>query len=182
MKKIATTFALALFAGLSTFAQTPVVSPDPNATGVVATPPAAPALPITTVAFSETVYNFGTIEQGTPVTHKFIVTNTGTEDLVISEVKRTCGCTNLEWSKEPIKPNASGWVDATFNAASPGNFSKTIFFNANVDPNPVGLTFQGEVKAKEVLNLNGGTMMDAPGAGGTMPAGHSEGDGHNHPH
>lgn len=173
MKKFATIFTLALFTSIGAFAQVP----DATGAGTVAPAAPAPALPLTSVTFSETVYNFGTIEQGTPVTHKFTVTNTGKEDLVINEVKRTCGCTGLEWSKEAIKPGEMGWVEATFNAANPGPFSKTIFFNANIDPNPVGLSFQGEVKKKEELNLNGGTMMDAQPVSPTQNAVE-----HNHPH
>lgn len=154
MKTISAIFALALLLFAQVQAQTPAE---------------VPSAPLTTVTFSETVYNFGEVEQNTPVTHKFIVTNTGTSDLIINEVKRTCSCTGLEWSKEPIKPGQTGWVDATFNAAHPGPFTKTLYFNANIDPNPVGLTFQGEVKPRVEMNLSGGTMMDAqpvPPSGG----------------
>jgi hypothetical protein len=113
--------------------------------------------------WSETTYNFGKIEQGTPVTHKFTFTNTGTEPIQISEAKRTCGCTGLEWTKESIPVGGTGFVDATFNAASPGPFNKTIFVVSNASETNVGLTFSGEVLKKEEMNLNNNTMMNNPG-------------------
>ena len=39
------------------------------------------------------VYDFGSITEGFPVTHTFVLQNTGDEALLISGVKTSCHCT-----------------------------------------------------------------------------------------
>src|SRR5687768_1551038 len=48
-------------------------------------------LPI--IVFEETEFDFGTINEGDVVTHKYNFKNTGTARLLITEVNSTCGCT-----------------------------------------------------------------------------------------
>ena len=139
---------------------TPAATTTTGGTNVVT--PTAPTPGGGVFKWSETTYAFGKIEQGTPVTHKFTFTNVGTEAITISEAKRTCGCTGLEWSKESIPVGGEGWVEATFNAAAAGPFNKTIFVVSNASETNVGLTFSGEVLKKEELNLNNNTMMNNP--------------------
>jgi len=67
------------------------------------TPPTAPAAapnvavpvgPTTTVAFNENgSFDFGTVTEGEIVSHTFSFTNTGSEPLIISDAKGSCGCT-----------------------------------------------------------------------------------------
>jgi len=62
-------------------------------------------------------------------------------------VSASCGCTQPEWSKEPIKKGEKGYVKATYNAASPGVFNKTVTVVSNAKRGTVVLTLKGEVKA-----------------------------------
>lgn len=84
-----------------------------------------------TIQFAETFYNFGKIAQGKPVTHNFIITNTGKEPLKLDNVQASCGCTTPEWSREPIAPGKSATIKVGYNAASEGMFEKaiTIYYN-----------------------------------------------------
>jgi hypothetical protein len=93
-----------------------------------------------------TSFDFGQIEKGVPVTHEFMFTNSGTEALIISSVQASCGCTVTEYTKEPIPAGETGFVKATYNAAKPGVFSKTVTVNANTEKAVVLLTIKGEVK------------------------------------
>jgi hypothetical protein len=79
----------------------------------------------------ETAYDFGRIPQGKPVTHNIVITNTGKDPLVIENVQASCGCTTPEWSKEPIQSGKSSEIKVGYNAASEGQFEKTItiFYN-----------------------------------------------------
>ena len=99
----------------------------------------------TTARFTTTVHDFGDIAQGVPQTHTFIVKNTGTEPLIIQNVKASCGCTAPGWTKEPIAPGATGEVKATYNAASVGSFSKTLTVTTNGAPANVTLYIRGKV-------------------------------------
>ncbi len=79
----------------------------------------------------ETIFDFGRIPQGKPVTHNFVITNTGKDPLVIENVQASCGCTIPEWSKEPIQSGKSSEIKVGYNSASEGQFEKTItvFYN-----------------------------------------------------
>lgn len=97
------------------------------------------------IKFNEIKHSFGKIKQGVPASTTFVVTNNGTKPLIIQNAGAECGCTSPEWTKAPIMKGKSGTVKATFNAASPGPFTKrvTVTF-ANVK-DPVVLTIEGTV-------------------------------------
>ena len=90
-------------------------------------------------------HDFGKIKQGVPVTHEFTFTNTGKTPLVITNVQASCGCTTPNWSKEPIPPGGTGFIKATYNAASMGGFNKTVTVMANVEGGFKQLSIKGEV-------------------------------------
>lgn len=96
--------------------------------------------------WSQTSFDFGKIEKSKPVTHKFTFTNNGNAPLIISSVKASCGCTVAEYTKEPIPAGAQGFVKATYNAAQPGVFSKTVTINSNTEEGVVVLTVKGVVE------------------------------------
>jgi hypothetical protein len=96
--------------------------------------------------WEELTFDFGKITKGQPVTHEFEFTNNGAAPLIIMGVKPSCGCTTPEWTKEPIPAGGSGFIKATYNAASFGAFNKTITVTSNADGSPVILTIKGEVK------------------------------------
>ncbi len=92
-----------------------------------------------------TDHDFGQVPIGTPVSHEFKFTNTGDIPLVISAVKPSCGCTITAYSKEPIMPNGTGFVKATYDASKVGRFSKTVTVVANTEVGSILLTIKGEV-------------------------------------
>jgi hypothetical protein len=87
----------------------------------------------------------GEIPQNKPKPIEFEFTNTGKTDIVITNVKPTCGCTVADYTKTPIKPGEKGKVTATFNAANKGAFTKTITVTTNAEEAPKSLSFKGTV-------------------------------------
>lgn len=88
--------------------------------------------------FEEKSYDFGEITQGDKVEHVFKFKNTGDTDLIIKNVKTSCGCTAPEWPKEPIAAGETSEIKVVFNSRGKnGNQSKNIMIYANV---PDGLT------------------------------------------
>jgi hypothetical protein len=71
-------------------------------------------------------FDFGKVKQGVPPTATFVVTNIGTEPLVIETASPTCGCTISDYTKSPIAPGKTGSIKATYNAASLGTIHKTL--------------------------------------------------------
>jgi len=110
---------------------------------------AAPVNPNAPVAkWDKMVNDFGDIALGIPKTADFTLTNSGKEPLIISSAKASCGCTNLKYASEPILPGKTSVVSATYNAAAPGVFTKTVTVITNADPNPVVLQIKGNVLPK----------------------------------
>lgn len=120
---------------------------------VAATPAgeaAAPAVsnqPTTTIALSESNFDFGNIKKGTKVNHVYEVTNTGTNPLIISEVKPGCGCTAPDFTKDPIMPGKKGKITLSFDSTNfDGAVNKYADVFANVENAPVKLTFTANIQ------------------------------------
>jgi hypothetical protein len=71
-------------------------------------------------------FDFGKIKQSVPAVATFIVTNVGTEPLIIEQANPTCGCTISDYTKAPIAPGKTGYIKATYNAAALGGIHKTL--------------------------------------------------------
>lgn len=75
------------------------------------------------ITWEKSVYDFGDIVQGDKVEHTFKFRNTGTEQLIITNVQVTCGCTTPKgWARDPIAPGQSGEITVAFNSL--GKFGK----------------------------------------------------------
>lgn len=76
----------------------------------------------------KTVHNFGDIiHKSGPVSCTFTLKNTGDKPAVIYNVTSTCGCTNVEWTREPIRPGQSGKISVTYsNDEGAYPFDKTL--------------------------------------------------------
>lgn len=98
--------------------------------------------------FDKTEYEFADLKQNSPGTATFILTNEGNEPLLISSATASCGCTNLSYSKDPVLPGKSTSISATYNAAAPGNFSKTVTVRTNASDQTVILQIKGKVIPK----------------------------------
>lgn len=95
--------------------------------------------------WAQTTHQFGKIQRGKPVTAEFRYTNTGDAPLVISKATGSCGCTGVEFDKEPLRPGQSAVIKATFNAAAVGPFNKTVTVESNNNGGLVVLRLEGVV-------------------------------------
>lgn len=113
------------------------------------TAPVVSNQPLTTIALSESSFDFGNIKKGDKVNHVYEVTNTGKNPLVISEVKPGCGCTAPEFTKDPILPGKKGKITLSFDSSSfDGAVQKYADVFANVEKAPIKLTFNANIQAK----------------------------------
>ncbi len=79
------------------------------------------------LAIKETLFDFGKIPQGRPVTHEFGISNPdGTDTLKIENVRASCGCTTPVWKHEPVAPNTASKITVGYNAYNEGPFEKTV--------------------------------------------------------
>jgi len=105
----------------------------------------AMTVPAAVFNWSKSTHDFGRIVQGKPVTAEFSFKNKGELPLVINYAKGSCGCTGVDYPKEPIMPGQSGAIKATFNAAAPGAFNKTVTVESNAEGGMQTLYIKGEV-------------------------------------
>ncbi|MDR1406566.1 MAG: DUF1573 domain-containing protein [Tannerella sp.] len=98
-------------------------------------------------AVDNPVFDFGLInEEDIDATHVYRVKNTGAAPLVISHVQSSCGCTEPEWTKDPILPGQTGDVVITYVAKNrPGPFTKTVTVYTNEERFRQRLTIKGDV-------------------------------------
>ncbi len=111
----------------------------PSKTAVDTTITASP------IAWKSESVDLGNIPQNKPKAIEFEFKNTGTTDVVITNVKASCGCTATDYTKTPIKPGATAKIKATFNAANKGAFTKQVTVTTNAEETSKVLTFKGTV-------------------------------------
>lgn len=80
-----------------------------------------------------------------PVIGSFVISNTGTSNLIIGDVKSDCHCTVPQWSREPVLPGKSTTINVHYDSTSLGFFYRTIRVNMNIKSSPMVLAIKGEV-------------------------------------
>ena len=120
-----------------------------------------------TVQFDKTVHDFGDISiNDGPQTCTFSVKNIGKEPIAIYEVVTSCGCTDAQWTREPILPGKTGAISATYkNEDGPVPFDKTLTVYIAGVSKPVILRLRGIVheKKKSVSELFGAVKLGSMG-------------------
>lgn len=99
---------------------------------------------LTEVSVSQTVVDFGQFPMSEQKTHRFGLTNTGNNLLVVQDVVTSCSCTKVEYSKEPVRPGETLEVKVSYEAEEAGRFNKTVTVYCNAGNSPVRLTIKGE--------------------------------------
>jgi hypothetical protein len=96
--------------------------------------------------FEYTDWDFGTIQKGADCTYNFVFKNTGKSDLVITNVKSSCGCTAPSYTKEPVKKNDNGTISVKYDSNRIGSFHKTVTVYSNAKNSPVVISIKGKVE------------------------------------
>jgi len=101
------------------------------------------------IKFDTLSHDFGTFSEDEPMVKcSFRFTNVGTAPLIIHQAIASCGCTVPTYTKDPVKPGASGEIEVTYNGRGkfPGRFKKIITVRTNAKENGVvRLTIEGNM-------------------------------------
>lgn len=125
---------ISMFLMAGVYAQTPAASNPAN----TSTGPK--------ITFNNITHNFGTVPYMGDGSHLFVITNQGTEPLIITKCVKGCGCTVVNWTKFPILPGKKGLVKATYNTRKPGPFNRGVDVYSNDPNNPkINLRLIGNV-------------------------------------
>lgn len=100
------------------------------------------------ISVNEETHDYGNIGYDSPGTYDFIVTNIGTEPLIISNCSGSCGCTVPTCDTNPIMPGQNSQIKVKYDTKRPGAFTKTVTVNSNASNEPTKiLTIKGTVGA-----------------------------------
>lgn len=101
------------------------------------------------ITFDKMVHDYGDVVKGGDGNCVFTFTNTGTEPLILSNVRSSCGCTVPSWTNEPIMPGKTGEIKVRYNTNTVGNINKSVTVNSNAANSPTTvLRISGKVLAE----------------------------------
>ncbi len=100
----------------------------------------------TEVSFDKAEIDFGAFSMNENKEGKFVLTNTGQNLLVIHDVVTSCGCTKVEYSKQPLRVGETTELTVRYEADETGHFNKAITIYSNAVGSPHKLRVRGLVK------------------------------------
>ncbi len=102
------------------------------------------------ISVDKDVHDYGTIKQGANGSCEFALTNNGSEPLIISKAKGSCGCTVPEWPKEPIMPGKSAVMTVRYDTKRVGPINKSVTITSNAtNASTKVVRIKGKVLASE---------------------------------
>ena len=105
-----------------------------------------PSKGLTEVSLDQTVLDFGSFPKEDKQERSFVLTNIGTNILVIHDVITSCGCTQVEYRKEPARPGGTLELKVSYEAEDKGFFNKTLMVYCNTENSPLRLNVRGTAK------------------------------------
>lgn len=91
------------------------------------------------------VVDCGQVVFSKPVTAEFVLKNDGRKPLVINNVLKSCGCTEVDYPKTSIAADESFVIKAVYDAKQMGTFTKQVCLYTNADEEPFILSMRGKV-------------------------------------
>ena len=101
----------------------------------------------TSIQWIDSTYkDLGQINEGKQVEVAYRFKNSGTKNLVISDVTASCGCTIPEKPEKAFAPGEDGIIKAKFDSRDKkGEVRKSVYVTANTNPNSQELIFRAEI-------------------------------------
>ena len=96
------------------------------------------------------VVDCGQVKFRHPVTAEFVMKNEGNKPLVIHNMLKSCGCTEVEYPKKSIAAGESFVVKAVYDAKQMGTFNKQVCLYSNAADEPFILSMRGRVVSNVV--------------------------------
>ena len=100
----------------------------------------------TKVDIDKTSVSLGSFDWKKEQKATFVLKNTGGKPLVAEYVNTSCGCTSVDYSKEPVQPGKEMILNVTYKAEHPEYFDKTITVYCNVETSPIVLRITGNAE------------------------------------
>jgi hypothetical protein len=128
--------------------------PASTTTPAQTTPAVTPATdqkpegPLPVLEFEAIEQDLGVVPEGKKVQIMYKFKNTGQAPLIIQNAQPSCGCTDPDWTRDPVPAGGTGFVKAAFDTkGKAGPNTKTITVTANTWPKQTTLKFKASVTA-----------------------------------
>ncbi len=105
---------------------------------------------LTAITWKSETIDVGEIPKGIPKKIEFEFKNNLKQEVIISTVIGSCGCTATDYTKTPIAAGQVGKITATYNATNLGQFSKTVSVTTTAETSSKILTLKGTVVLDKV--------------------------------
>jgi len=99
------------------------------------------------IKFKTETIDYGQIAKGSDGVRVFEFTNIGNADLIIQDVKSSCGCTVPVKPKDPVAPGKTGVIKVKYDTQRVGKIRKTVTVYSNATEAIKALKIKGEVMA-----------------------------------
>ncbi|MDR2883223.1 MAG: DUF1573 domain-containing protein [Alistipes sp.] len=102
---------------------------------------------------ADTTVNIGTMTAGEVIKYDARIRNTGTEPLVIKRIYTSCGCTSVEYDREPIQPGGEATFSFRFDSRGMwGSQSKLVEIETSAGARRYRITIHAEVEQPAARN------------------------------
>ncbi|MFC3414752.1 DUF1573 domain-containing protein [Algoriphagus hitonicola] len=98
---------------------------------------------LTTVSISKRNINLGEVGKREEARGEFFVKNTGSNDLIITNVEVSCTCSSAALLDNKISPNDSISIKVNYNKKLPSYFYSDVLVHGNFPGSPEILSFEG---------------------------------------
>ncbi len=143
MKQLILLIALACSLATTLQAQVETKAAPTTETAAEMTPADGPVM-----TFEALEIDYGTIEQDADPYRVFKFKNTGTEALLITNARGSCGCTVPSYSKAPVPAGETSEIKVRYDTHRLGQFRKRVTLTTNAGDEPIILTIKGNVTPK----------------------------------
>jgi hypothetical protein len=120
------------------------------------------------ITVDKETHDYGVIQFDSNGECEFTITNSGTEPLLITGARGSCGCTVPTYPQEPIAPGKSAVIKVTYDTKRPGSFQKSVTISSNAANEPTKTVYiKGNVEPKPegaapVAPVTGPSVQVAP--------------------
>lgn len=102
---------------------------------------------MTSISFTETIFDFGKIPEGDTVNHVFRFKNSGKDPLFIYKIVGSCDCVGTALGKDVIMPGIEESITVFFDTKGrKGPQARTVVVTANTEPSETVLTIKADIQ------------------------------------
>ncbi len=102
--------------------------------------------------------NTGTHKRGVPIDYEITIKNVGDQDLLVTNVQTSCGCSSALAGSDAIKPGETGTIKFNYNGQGMGTVTKAVMITTN-EPGSSTHNVMMTMTMADPITLNPGSII-----------------------